>query len=701
MSVHEHFRFKIFNETQHILQHSLSSLPYNNPSLPADVNNIATALDYISAVLSPNTKPAVDLVADLPAAGNSLNDYRIVNDDGDGKAAGYMWLKYDGDAVEEWKKVADMDWGVDSVLSGLLDQTQFLYPRKYGNTDYDPDTELPLAGIDAGQHLFGGALANENLTLHANNGDIAGRTGYIQVDDSLRPTENEVLDIGTAALKFNDAYIKRLFIGTGTCTIESDGTRTIISDSHNNLQFAANNLLTTGNITGAALKGSGITVDDLTDILTLTGSSITSNKGSIDFGDENLGTTGSFSSLSALFGSDIAIGGGSITSVSGAISFGDENLTTTGSFTTGSLSAGFLQIDNVKIDANKVYTDAALTDLELEATAGQVIKLNSNMTGLSGTFSTDLTSGRFLTSKLTLDGNKLYSSDLIEINAPIVPLLDNTTNIGTATKTIGSLFIKNSIQNGSETFTIAELIKYRSGAYRDSGQVTGVSDNDVLRWDSASSKFLGSAITSLFAHGDISGITTDDAGHTQFAMLNGRVGGQIVHGGTLTTQTLLLRSRIGATEGLNVKDGAITPANDKLLNVGEVALRFNNFYLWGEMIGGRIENKLTTDLAAMASADKIGRLVYTTDDKKLNVDIGGSYQKIGHNTYNSLKTNVELGSAIDVSASISDARNALWQLCDSSDLVLAVEISKSQTHVTVSTDIDLTAGNYRLIGIQL
>ena len=701
MSVHEHFRFKIFNKTQHILQHSLNDLPYSNPSLPADVNNIGTALDYISAVLSPNTKPAVDLVADLPAAGNSINDYRIVNDDGDGKAAGYMWLQYDGDAAPEWKKVADMDWGVDSVLSGLLDQTQFLYPRKYGNTDYDPDTELPLTGIDAGQHLFGGALANENLTLHANNGDITGRTGYVQVDDSLRPTETEVLDIGTATLKFNDAYIKRIFIGTGTWTIESDGTRTIISDNHNNLQFAANNLLTTGNITGAILKGSGITVDDLTDILTLTGSSITSDKGEISFGDEKLITTGAIEALSALLGGDLTLANGSITSASGAISFGDEDLTTTGSFAAGSFASDFLQIDDVKIDNNKVYVDAVATDLELEATAGQVVKFNSNITGLSGTFSTDLTSGRFLTSKLTLDENKLYSSDLIEINAPIVPLLDNSTNIGTALKTIGSLFIKNSIQNGSETLTIAELMKYRSGAYRDAGQVTGVSDNDVLRWDSASSKFLGSDITTLFAHGDISGITTDDAGHTQFAMLNGRVGGQVVHGGTLATHTLLLRSRIGATEGLNVKDGAITPANDKLLNVGEAALRFNDFYLWGEMIGARVENKVTGDLAAMASVDKAGRLVFTTNDNKLNVDIGGSFQKIGHNTYSEPKTDVELGSPIDVSAKISNAIEAIWQLCDSNELVLAVEISKTATHVTINTDIDLTAGNYRLIGIQL
>ena len=698
MSVHEHFRFKIFNKTQHILQHDMSDMLYNNSSLPNDVNNIETALDYICAVLNPKTKDAVDTVGDLPATGNTLNDYRIVNDDGDGKAAGYMWLKYDGDAAAEWKKVADMDWGTDSVISGLLDQTQFLYPKKYGNTDYDPSTELPLTGVDAGQHLYGGALADENLTFHANNGDASGRSGYIQFDDDVRPVVNDTLNLGTSTYRFNDAYIKRLLVGTGTCTIESDGTRTIISDSNNDLRFAANNLLTTGNITGAILKGSGITVDDSTDILTLTGSTITSNKGSIFFNDENLSTLGTFSSGDITVDSDLILSLGSITSASGTISFDDNDLTTTGNITAAALALDSLVVDDVKIDDHKVYTDAIGVDLELESDGD--IKLLSNLSGLTATL-TDLTVSKLLTSKLTIEDNHLYSSDLIEINAPIVPLADNSTSIGSSSKTLAHLFIKNSIQNGSETISITELMKYRSGAYRDAGQITGVSDNDVLRWDSTSSKFLGSDITTLFTHANISGITTDDAGHTQFAMLDGRAGGQIVHGGTSASQTLLLRSRTGTSEGLNIKDGALTPANDKLFNIGEAALRFNNLYVWGESIGARIENKVTGDLAGMASSDKKGRLVFTTDNNKLNVDIGGSFQKIGHNTYNALKTNTELESGVNVSASISDARNAIWQVYDNNETLLGVEITRTSTTVTINTDISLESGNYRLIGIEL
>jgi hypothetical protein len=700
MAVSEHFRFKIFNKTQHILQHSMDEFVYSNSSLPNDVQNVTTALDYFAAVLFPHTKPSVATVGDLPLAGNTIQDYRIVEDDGDGKAAGYMWLKYDGDAAAEWKKVSDMDWGVDSVLSGLLDQTQYLYPRKYGTTDYDPTTELPLAGIDAGQHFFGGDLTNQNLTLHANNGDIAGRSGYIQFDDSIRPTVTGLIDIGTATEKFNDAYITRLFLGTGTCTMTSDGIKTVISDNHNIIEFDTSNLSTDGTITGETLYSKSVVIDDLTDVLTITGSTITSDKGTISFGNENLTTTGEVGATEGNFG-DVAISNGSITSSSGEISFGATDIVTTGSIDAGSVVIDSLEIDQVKINNNKVFVDTLLTNLELEAPASQVIKFNSNVDCLDVMSTGDITADRFLTTKITIDANKLYSSDLIEINAPIVPLVDNTTNIGTAIRTIGSLYIKNQISDGTVSFTIAELIKLRSSAYRDATQLIAASEGDVVRWDVASSRFLSSVVTDLFGHDDISGIATGDAGHTQFAMLLGRAGGQVVNGGIVATQTLTLKSYTGATEGVVVKDAAIVPANDKLFSIGESSIRFLNMHLWGEIIGARVENKLSTDLAGMASIDKKGRLVYTTDDERLNIDIGGSYKKVGHNTYNALKTNVELALPIDVSAFVDDARNAIWQLCDSNELVLGVEISKTQTTVTISTDINLTAGNYRLLGIEL
>ena len=84
--IFQHARFQIWNQNQHPFVHSLSDFGYSNDSLPG-VTNMESALNYITAVLYPNAKPAVANQAALPTVGNSINDYRVVNDDGDGKAA--------------------------------------------------------------------------------------------------------------------------------------------------------------------------------------------------------------------------------------------------------------------------------------------------------------------------------------------------------------------------------------------------------------------------------------------------------------------------------------------------------------------------------------------------------------------------------------------------------------------------------------
>jgi len=231
------------------------------------------------------TKPSVADVASLPAAGNDIGDYRIVTDDGDGKAAGYMWLKYDGDAVAEWKKVADLDWGVDSVMQALYDQTQWIYYRKYGTTDHDPVTELPLAGTLAGQHIYGGDLSDQHLTLHANNGDLPGvHTGFIQFDDSVRPLLDLTYDLGTLTERFQNIYTGTITIGTGTLTITSDATSATISDTSGILDFTTNIIRTTGSAE--------------IDLITIDSNTVVSSTGTVDFVADAITTTSSVTSTS-------------------------------------------------------------------------------------------------------------------------------------------------------------------------------------------------------------------------------------------------------------------------------------------------------------------------------------------------------------------------------------------------------------------
>lgn len=76
---------------------------------------------------------------------------------------------------------------------------------------------------------------------------------------------------------------------------------------------------------------------------------------------------------------------------------------------------------------------------------------------------------------------------------------------------------------------------------------------------------------SNITHSNLGGLTTTDAGHTQFPLLTGRAGGQTVSGGTLTTQGLTLRANQAdtttgtvaittSTSSTNSTSGALTVA---------------------------------------------------------------------------------------------------------------------------------------------
>lgn len=278
----QHHRFQIWNTSQHPYSHDPSEFIYTNPGMPG-VTNMADALDWINAVLYPNQLASVATPGDLPAAGNNINDYRVVTDDGDGKAASYRWEQREGDVAAKWYKIYDMDWGEQTVLSNFLNITQDVYVYKPGMDDLD-DTGTAYAGDLSGQRIYGGASANTNLLLYANSGDGVGpNTGSIFAGDKLNPLTDNVFTLGEAGKRW--------------------------SDVRSSLATIANISISTDSIVSAA--------------------------SAIDFGDNALSTTGSYSAGS------ITVAAGSITDSSGAISFGDEDLTTTGdiSGTTGTFTS--------------------------------------------------------------------------------------------------------------------------------------------------------------------------------------------------------------------------------------------------------------------------------------------------------------------------------------------------------------------------
>jgi len=147
-----------------------------------------------------------------------------------------------------------------------------------------------------------------------------------------------------------------------------DGTLTLasgnITDSSGSISFGDENLTTSGTLASGAQTVTGnvtasgtvsaeqftstddLTVGDAASIdgtLTLASGSITDSEGAISFGNENLSTTGTFSSGVATLASGSSIGNltlsdGTIASGSDAVSFGNDNLTTTGTITANAFS---------------------------------------------------------------------------------------------------------------------------------------------------------------------------------------------------------------------------------------------------------------------------------------------------------------------------------------------------------------------------
>ena len=718
MSIFEKSRFEIWNASQHPYKHTLDDFGYSNPALPTS-STIAAALDYLFAVIYPNTKAAVATVAALPAVGNTLNDYRVVTDDGDGNSAAYRWEQREGEASPSWHKVMDVDWSTDSILAAFLDVTQDLYVVRNGRQDLDAAGAV-VTGIYAGQVVYGGTQASQNLTLRANSGDGTGaHTGYVQVDDNFRASVDATYDIGTAAIKFKDLHLSGT-AAAGTLSLSSGS----IIDSSGAISFGNENLTTTGNITGAIVTGTtSIRADVGGQQITLVPGTITDTTGTISFDNENLVTTGTLGSGvltvtnlgdTFIFNPDNGASQASIAVTQPAITFGAANLITTGTLGAGASTLASVAVDNLFLDANTITTTAG--DLILSAFGGQKVDVQIALAtiGITTTGTHGIT-GILNIDNLRLDGNTISSTDtngnivvdpdgtgIISVASHVVSSVDVTDTLGLAANRFLDLFLSGGISDGTTSVSQATL-----QSIRDIN--VGVNTGYTIFWDGT--KWVSSEPDTEVNHPDISGLTTGDSGHTQFAMLAGRAGGQTIQGGTAASEDLILESTANATKGeVQTKDNLVPFTNASYsggwsgTDLGSSSLFFKDLYTKGELKGGRVENFTDATLPA-ASAQNIGRLAYATDTKKLYVDNGTAFQTAGVAKFVSdtswdgiitlLNTNV--------SASIQDARNAQWQLRDNAnnfEIMYVSILATSASNVRITTNIPLPSGSYRLIGLE-
>ena len=714
--IFQHSRFQIWAQNQHPFVHSLSDFGYAHASLPG-VTDTETALNYIIAVLYPNSKPAVATPAALPAAGNTINDYRVVTDDGDGKAAGYRWYIKEGTGGAAWHKILDMDWGTDSVLQAWQNKTLDLYVLKNGYDDIDETTGLALTGTYAGQQIFGGASATTHLTLSANSGDAAGpTTGYVQLTDPLRPVIDSTISIGTTLFRFLKGWFTELQVGTLNLVGGA------VTDSTGAISFSNENLSTTGTLTVGNFLVDGST------------SKITSSSGTIDIDNENLTTTGNLTAnkvtantaASTFFTgttiADFTFSNGNIASASAAANFNALNLTTTGIAT-----AGKALVDNLQLDANSLSVVTLNTDLALAANGTGVVSLASALTTSSNVTMTSAilalaTSTVNLTGTLNVDDSRLTGSTLSTVTAnvnlnlssngtgkvvvasAICPQADITYDVGTSALKWVNLWFTGDLKDGTNTFLHSELMALRSANFRDAGRTLAAQSGDALFFNGT--QWLASVPDSEITHSTLTGLSTGDAGHTQFALLAGRAGGQSLIGGTATGENLDLESTSHATKGfLQIKD-TLRPFADAAFSggwtgtdIGHSARRVNNVVTAGEFLGLRLEN---LGAAPSSSAQKIGRLIYLTTDENVYLDTGTVLKQVGGARFST--DTVWNGSDVtkNVTVSGTDARLAVWQLKDNTndfEVIYCSIKATSATNILITTGSALPAGSYRLVGV--
>ena len=708
--IFQHARFQIWNRMQHPYSHNPDEFYYNNEALPPGVNSMGAALDYMLAVLYPQSQPAVADVGSLPAAGNTINDMRVVQDDGDGKAASYRWEQREGDAAAKWYKIYDVDWGTDSILQAWGIKTQDVYVFKYGYDDIDSDGNL-LAGDLAGQHIYGGAAAGSHLTLHANAGDgVGANSGYIQFEDQVRPLTDATVDLGMFGYAFKDIWLTGT-VRAGTLTMSS----TSISNSSGTINFLTNSLQTSGNII----------VDSN---MQISGTQITSVNGTVDFADDHLTTTGDITSNKvtatgavSAFASGTTIGtltlsDGDIYDSSNTVLISCK-LSATDDIQSGSFIKG-TEFRTTNLTITDSGADSTITvaggDLTLDVGAGNNVNISDHLIGTTGYFSGNV---ELVNTASLVIGNLSLSQSGIQITGgadlllnsangnvvtqDVIPVASTTHDIGSTTALWNDIYFVADLKNATQTLTNATLFSFRDAN-------VGVAAGMSLFWDGA--KWAPSIPDSEIAHADISGITTGDAGHTQFAMLAGRGGGQTIQGGTAASEDLTLESTSHATKGNIFFSDTLLPTTTASYSggwsgsdIGSPSNKPRHMYMAGEFYGLRVEN---VNPNPASSAQNVGRIVFNTATKLAYIDDGSAFLPIGASTRyeeDLVFSGAESLKNVTVTTLNMDARKAIWSLADNTnnfERVYGKITATSATAVVVSVNTPLPAGTYRLVGVQ-
>jgi hypothetical protein len=580
---------------------SADTLNYQNEATTG--TTVSAALDWILASLYPNTQDSVDETADLPLVGNTLNDYRVVLDDGDGLAAGYRWEQREGEASPSWHKIHDMDWSSDAILSSLQDIAQELYVFRGGRTDLD-DSGNPITGTYAGQTIYGGSASGQNLTLNANSGDgVGAESGYVQSDNTIRPTSDNALDLGTITERFRDLLLAGdITDGTDSVTVAN------LKDAYDHSQVSSGNPHNTG-------------YDDLSDQLgTLTADGDVS--GSVDLstsGAKTLTITvtddGHNHTVSTI--TDFAEG---VYDETAAILQDTSNITWTKNDGTNQIS-GDVTVTTSDIDdiggpaANKILVGNADGDTWLGSDG--IIELTGDVTGSAGYNSTS----NQWTIATSVDAVSIDSQEWIDYqtltwtSTPSNPTEITCNSHGiltgenvklTGDPALDGVHVATRID--ANTFSVpVDTSGFGAGA---SGWL--LAESTQLLYNPTNDKWEATKAHSEISHSEVSDLGNDD--HAQYVNKDGRGGGQTIKGGTQASNNLTLQSTDHATRGVIEATDNLVPTTDAAYSggwtgtdLGSSSKKWNDLYIAGELKGARAEN---VGALPSNSGTTVGRMVF-------------------------------------------------------------------------------------------
>ena len=206
-----------------------------------------------------------------------------------------------------------------------------------------------------------------------------------------------------------------------------------ITDSSGAIDFGNEDLTTTGTIA----RATGSTIGNLT----LANGSITDSSGAISFGNENLTTSGTVA-----VDSTMTVGGGSITDTSGAFTFVNENLTTTGNLTVdGASTLGSMSVSGATSFGSAVTVDN--------------LTFNDNIISTSSNADLNLTpggTGVVNVANLTIDSSINFTDNVIKVttsNADLVLSANGSGSVVINNIDLDSGTIDNTIIGANEPST--------------------------------------------------------------------------------------------------------------------------------------------------------------------------------------------------------------------------------------------------------